>query len=52
MSEDSKPLLRLIRVGEQLPGGYTTVLSGLQAGERVVRNPGLGISAGWASPAR
>ncbi len=52
MSEDSKPLLRLIRVGEQLPGGYTTVLSGLQAGERVVRNPGMGISAGWASPSR
>lgn len=50
MGEENKPLLRLIRVGEQLPGGYTTVLSGLQAGERVVRNPGVGISAGWASP--
>lgn len=50
--EGSKPLLRLIRVGEQLPGGYTTVLSGLQAGERVVRNPGMGVSAGWAKPAR
>lgn len=52
LSEDNKPLLRLIRVGEQLPGGYTTVLSGLQAGEQVVRNPGMGISSGWASPAR
>jgi len=50
LSDDGKPSLRLIRVGEQLPGGYTTVLSGLQSGERVVRNPGMGISAGWASP--
>lgn len=52
LGEDGKPLLRLIRVGEQLPGGYTTVLSGLQAGERVVRNPGIGVSSGWTSPAR
>ncbi|MCU7935687.1 MAG: efflux RND transporter periplasmic adaptor subunit [Candidatus Thiodiazotropha sp. (ex Dulcina madagascariensis)] len=49
---DGKPMLRLIRVGEQLPGGMTTVLSGLQAGERVLRNPPLGISAGWTSPQR
>jgi multidrug efflux pump subunit AcrA (membrane-fusion protein) len=52
LGEDGKPSLRLIRVGEQLPGGYTTVLSGLQSGERVVRNPGMGISSGWASPSR
>lgn len=50
--EEGKPMLRLIRVGEQLPGGYSTVLSGLQAGERVLRNPPLGISAGWTSPQR
>lgn len=50
--EDGKPTLRLIRVGEQLAGGYSTVLSGLQAGERVLRNPPLGISAGWATPSR
>jgi multidrug efflux pump subunit AcrA (membrane-fusion protein) len=50
--EDGKPMLRLIRVGEQLPGGYHTVLSGLQAGERVLRNPPLGISAGWTTPQR
>ncbi len=41
--------LRLIRVGEQLPGGYTTVLSGLQEGEQVLRDPPIGISQGWAS---
>lgn len=48
--EDGKPMLRLIRVGEKLSGGYSTVLSGLQAGERVLRNPPPGISAGWATP--
>jgi multidrug efflux pump subunit AcrA (membrane-fusion protein) len=51
-NEEGKPTLRLIRVGESLPGGYSTVLSGLQAGERVLRNPPLGISAGWTSPQR
>ncbi len=51
-NEEGKPTLRLIRVGETLPGGYSTVLSGLQAGERVLRNPPLGISAGWTSPQR
>jgi len=50
LGKDGKPMLRLIRVGEQLPGGYTTVLSGLKAGERVLRNPGVGVNAGWASP--
>jgi hypothetical protein len=50
--ESGKPTLRLIRVGEKLAGGYTTVLSGLQAGERVLRNPPPGIAAGWASPQR
>ncbi|MEJ2622333.1 MAG: efflux RND transporter periplasmic adaptor subunit [Candidatus Thiodiazotropha sp.] len=49
--EDDKPTLRLIRVGEKLPGGgFTTVLSGLQAGERILRNPPVGISTGWSSP--
>jgi multidrug efflux pump subunit AcrA (membrane-fusion protein) len=48
--EDDKPTLRLIRVGEKLPGGgFTTVLSGLQAGERILRNPPVGISTGWSS---
>ena len=50
--EEGKPTLRLIRVGEKLPGGYSTVLSGLQAGERVLRDPPLGISASWTSPRR
>ncbi len=50
--EEGNPTLRLIRVGEKLPGGYSTVLSGLQAGERVLRDPPLGISAGWTAPQR
>ncbi len=45
IGEDDKPMLRLIRVGEELPGGYTMVLSGLRAGEQVLRNPGVGVSA-------
>jgi len=49
---DGTNQLRLIRVGEQLPGGYTTVLSGLQPGEEVLRDPPVGIAQGWtgASP--
>ena len=47
---DKNNHLRLIRVGEQLPGGYTTVLSGLQAGEEVLRDPPVGISQGWTAP--
>lgn len=48
--EDNANHLRLIRVGEQLPGGYTTVLSGLQPGEDVLRDPPVGISQGWTAP--
>ena len=44
---DGIPQLRLIRVGEQLSGGYTMVLSGLQPGEEVLRNPQPGIAQGW-----
>jgi multidrug efflux pump subunit AcrA (membrane-fusion protein) len=47
---DGGTQLRLIRVGEQLPGGYTTVLSGLQPGEEVLRDPPVGISQGWTAP--
>ncbi|MES9871293.1 MAG: efflux RND transporter periplasmic adaptor subunit [Sedimenticola sp.] len=47
---DGKEELRLIRVGENLDGGYTSVLSGLSEGERILRNPGAGVSSGWASP--
>jgi len=49
VAPDGKPELRLIRVGENLDGGFTSVLSGLSEGERILRNPGAGIASGWAS---
>lgn len=42
------PQLRLIRIGEEVSGGFVTVLSGLMAGERVLTNPGPRVTAGWA----
>jgi multidrug efflux pump subunit AcrA (membrane-fusion protein) len=50
--EDGQPKLRLIRLGEKIQSGLSTVLSGLQAGERVLRNPPPNISTGWTSPQR
>ena len=46
---DGRPQLRLIRVGEKLEGGYISVLSGLSEGERILRNPGVGVTSGWSS---
>ena len=37
---DGKPHLRLVRIGENIDNEYITVLSGLQAGDAVLRNPG------------
>ncbi|QGU31559.1 efflux RND transporter periplasmic adaptor subunit [Thermochromatium tepidum] len=48
LDERGEPQLRLIRVGEELSGGFVTVLSGLRVGERVLANPGPQISAGWS----
>jgi RND family efflux transporter MFP subunit len=50
-ASDGSNQLRLIRVGEQLPGGYTTVLSGLQPNEEVLRDPPSGIAKGWTGAA-
>jgi len=44
---DGNNQLRLIRLGEQLPGGFTSVLSGLQPGEQVLRDPSSGIAQEW-----
>jgi multidrug efflux pump subunit AcrA (membrane-fusion protein) len=41
--------LRLIRVGEPVPGGLITVLSGLRPGERILADPPAGIAAGWST---
>jgi len=43
--------LRLIRLGEPVPNGFVTVLSGLRAGERVVPDPGPNVAAGWSDQA-
>jgi multidrug efflux pump subunit AcrA (membrane-fusion protein) len=51
LEENGKPALRLIRVGENLNGGFTSVLSGLSEGERILRNPGSNVASGWAAPA-
>lgn len=48
LAESGEPQLRLIRVGEEISGGYVTVLSGLTPGERVLANPGPRVTAGWA----
>jgi len=55
LNEGGEPQLRLIRVGEEVSGGFVTVLSGLMAGERILANPGPRITAGWsmeATPSR
>jgi multidrug efflux pump subunit AcrA (membrane-fusion protein) len=49
MDDEGRWHLRLIRVGEPVSGGFTTVLSGLRTGERVHRDPPTNITAGWAS---
>ena len=49
LGPDGSPELRLIRVGENLDGGFTSVLSGLSEGERILRNPGSGVASGWAT---
>jgi len=47
-----QPQLRLIRVGESLGGGFTTVLSGLRAGEQILRDPPSSVTSGWGSSGR
>jgi multidrug efflux pump subunit AcrA (membrane-fusion protein) len=42
--------LRLIRVGEPVPNGFVTVLSGLRAGERIIDDPGPNVASGWSEP--
>jgi len=41
--------LRLIRVGEPLPDGLITVLSGLRPDERILADPPPGVAAGWST---
>lgn len=47
--KEGKPELRLIRVGEELGQGFTSVLSGVKPGEQVLADPRANVSAGWSS---
>ena len=47
--KDGNPELRLIRVGEELGQGFTSVLSGVKPGEMVLVNPKSNITKGWSS---
>lgn len=49
LDEQGNAELRLIRVGEPVPGGLITVLSGLRPGERILADPPAGIAAGWST---
>jgi multidrug efflux pump subunit AcrA (membrane-fusion protein) len=49
LDDQGNPDLRLIRIGQPVPGGLITVLSGLRAGERILADPPPGIAAGWAT---
>jgi multidrug efflux pump subunit AcrA (membrane-fusion protein) len=46
---DGEPQLRLIRVGEAVGGGFTTVLSGLKPNEQILRDPPARVTTGWGS---
>lgn len=39
--------LRLLRLGERLPGGAVVVLAGLRPGERIIVNPPPRAAGGW-----
>jgi multidrug efflux pump subunit AcrA (membrane-fusion protein) len=49
LDDQGNAQLRLIRVGETVPGGLITVLSGLRPGERILADPPSGIAAGWST---
>ncbi len=52
VDEEGEPELRLIREGERMPNGFTSVLSGLRAGERILENPPRNVASGWSGGAR
>jgi len=49
LDQQGNARLRLIRVGEPVPGGLITVLSGLQPEERILADPPPGVAAGWST---
>jgi multidrug efflux pump subunit AcrA (membrane-fusion protein) len=49
LDEQGNAQLRLVRVGEPVPGGLVTVLSGLRPGERILADPPAGVAASWST---
>ena len=49
LDDQGNAQLRLIRVGEPVPGGLVTVLSGLRPGERILVDPPAGVAASWST---
>lgn len=44
---EGRPEFRLVRIGEELENGLTSIVAGIRPQEQVMANPGPGISAGW-----
>lgn len=51
IDEEGKPDLRLIREGERMSNGFTSVLSGLREGERILADPPPNVTSGWSGDA-
>jgi multidrug efflux pump subunit AcrA (membrane-fusion protein) len=49
LDEQGNAQLRLVRLGEPVPGGLITVLSGLRPGERILADPPAGVAASWST---
>jgi multidrug efflux pump subunit AcrA (membrane-fusion protein) len=49
LDEQGNVQLRLVRLGEPVPGGLVTVLSGLRPGERILADPPAGVAANWST---
>lgn len=47
-NKKGQPELRLIRVGESVGADGISVLSGLNVGERVLKNPPVSVTSGWS----
>lgn len=47
-TDDNRPALRLVRLGDYIGSNMVAVLSGLQAGERIYAVPPAGVGSGWS----
>ncbi|RCX33127.1 efflux RND transporter periplasmic adaptor subunit [Thioalbus denitrificans] len=49
INADNRTELRMVRIGSYLDSYTVSVLSGVQAGERVLMNPPAGMASGWSA---